>query len=80
MGQAGSQLMDARTGKAIAKKVGLELYYDAQWASWGLIDPDLRVESLWLSPNRLKALGVDEFNQHYIAVMVERVCEAAERH
>lgn len=67
--------MDNRTAKQIALKAGLELYYDSQWTSWGLVDPQLRVESLWFSPNRLKALHKDEFIQHYVNVMVNRIEE-----
>jgi hypothetical protein len=65
--------MDARTAKSDAAKAGLELYYDAQWTSWGLIDPACNVEGLWLSPNQLKDLTRPQFAIHYIAVMHNRI-------
>ena len=64
--------------KKLAAAAGLELFYDLQWRSWGLIDPECRCESLWLSPGQLGALHPDEFNQHYVAVMQDRVKEAAQ--
>lgn len=66
-----------KTFKQDAIDAGLELYYDTQWQSWGLIDPDCRVEGLWLSPNRLKEMSYEDFRTHYINHMVERVKEAA---
>jgi hypothetical protein len=65
--------MQIETAKKMASAAGLELYYDRQWTSWGLIDPAMRVESLWLSPNQLKGLHREDFEAHYITVMCDRV-------
>lgn len=67
--------MDARTAKKQAKDAALELYYDTQWQSWGLVDPQMAVESLWISPAHLRSLDRDTFQQHYIEVMIQRIRE-----
>jgi hypothetical protein len=70
--------MDARTAKPIAQQAGLELYYDAQWQSWGLISPAMDVESIWLSPGELRSIDRNTFQAHYVDVMVDRIKEHAQ--
>jgi hypothetical protein len=65
--------MDARTAKRMAREAGLDLYYSTEWASWGLVDPALNVESLWLSPSELRGLPRNKFAVQYIAVMQNRI-------
>lgn len=65
--------MKIATGKKLAADAGLELYYDRQWQSWGLVDPALNVESLWLSSGQLDSLSDQDFGIHYIAVMQNRI-------
>lgn len=67
--------MAPRSAKKMAADAGLELYYSTEWQSWGLIDPACDVEGLWLSPSHLRALSREEFKDHYIDVMVERITE-----
>lgn len=58
--------------KKVAEAAGLELFYDRQWTSWGLIDPDGRVESEWFSSNGLKGLTADQFDG-YITKMHDKI-------
>jgi hypothetical protein len=65
--------MDSRTAKQDATNAGLELYYDPQWKSWGLIDPNMNVEGIWLSPGELRTVTRQQFGLRYIAVMQNRI-------
>lgn len=65
--------MNIETAKRDAAKAGLDLYYDRQWNSWGLIDPACDVEGLWLSSGELRDVSRFQFGLHYIAVMHARI-------
>lgn len=66
--------MTPKTGKKLAAAANLELYWDVQWQSWGLIDPDGgRVESLWFSAGEIRTISPETFRDRYIAMMVERL-------
>lgn len=65
--------MDSRTAKRRADEAGLELYYDAQWRTWGLIDPTCmsQEESEWMSSADLREITPAEFEAR-INIVLER--------
>lgn len=65
--------MHTATAKRHASKAGLELYFDRQWQSWGLIDPDCRAEGIWFSSADLRDLTPAQFSIHYIGAMQDRI-------
>lgn len=68
--------MDARTAKKAAEAKGLELYYDTQWRSWGLIDPTCvcQEEGEWMSAGELKGLTRQQLDER-----IDLVCERRDR-
>jgi hypothetical protein len=64
--------MDPRTAKKQASAAGLGLYYDAQWASWGLIDPDCGVEGEWFSAGSLRSMDASQL-EILIRLVADRV-------
>lgn len=68
--------MTPSVAKRHASAAGLELYWDTQWRSWGLILPDglsTSEGSIWLSSGELHGLDRETFAERYIAPMVERL-------
>lgn len=65
--------MNIETAKRDAAKAGLELYFDRQWQSWGLIDPAMNVESIWISSADLRDMSRQTFGLHYVAAMQARI-------
>lgn len=55
--------MTPARGKKIANAAGAELYWDALWRVWGLIDPSCsnNEESFWYSANQLRALSDEQY-------------------
>jgi hypothetical protein len=66
--------MDARTAKARVARAGLELYYDYQWTSWGLIAPGTDVQSEWFSPGSLREMTAEQLDV-LISLVQARVAE-----
>lgn len=71
--------MDSRAAKKQVAAVGLEIFYDTQWRSWGLIDPDSRVESLWFSPARFREMTPTGLDMN-IKTIKERIAQYEARH
>jgi hypothetical protein len=68
--------MDARTAKSIARKAGLDLYYDTQWTSWGLIAPGHDVQSEWFSPGSMRDMTRPQLDT-LIGLVADRVAARA---
>ncbi len=67
--------MDARTAKNQVAAADLELFYDYQWKSWGIIAPGKDVESEWFSPGTLRDMNRAELD-NLIGLVTDRVAAA----
>lgn len=64
--------MNKDKAKREAAAAGLDLYWSSEWRSWGLVDPEGRVDGEWFSSGSLKEMSAHEFNIS-IGVMHEKI-------
>ena len=63
--------------KHAAAESGMELYWSPEWRSWGLVDPEGRVEGEWFSSSDFHELTDFQWNISICAMLEKRHPTAA---